>query len=107
MRNRRKIVYHQKQIDKLSKRIHILEEENKSLEQENKSLFKINEVNKKCIANLKSEQAKVLDSYNVGMTQLRDLKEKYKMAIKSTRNIQKDYENKMQLLMQQLKKQKK
>lgn len=106
MRSGRKLAYQQKQIEKLVERIHILEEENRSLEQENKSLSKINEVNKKCIADLQSQQAKAMNSYNIGMTQIQELKEKYKLAIKSARSIQRDYENKMQILMQQLKKEK-
>lgn len=105
MRNDKKIAYRQKRINKLIERVRILEQENTNLKQENESLKKINEMSKRLVNDLQSRQREVMDNYNVGIAQIQELKENYRFAIKFATNIRKEYENKMQILMQRYKRQ--
>ena len=105
MRKDRKAAYQQRQIEKLTERVRSLEQENKVLEQENESLIKINKTNKKAIEDLQAEHKTAMDNYYAELAKIQKIKEQYKEAIKSARNIQSGYENKMRVLMQKLRQQ--
>lgn len=104
MRNDKKSAYQQKQIEKMAKYIRSLEQEIKSLEQENRSLCKLNESYKKTIDGLQIEHKKALDIYNDGIAEIRTIRNQYKDAIKSAKETEEEFENKMRLLLQQLRK---
>ena len=105
MRSDRRIVYQQKQIDKLTERIHELEQQNKTLEQENDSLAKINDANSRLIADLEIKQKAALEQYKIGLAEVEEIKGKCKEAIKAARSIQREYENKTNILISRLRKQ--
>lgn len=105
MRNEKKLAYQEKMIQDLEEKVKGLEQENKALELENTSLKNINEVNCDTIEKLKAEQSEIQKEYNDGLIEIRELRRKYEEVIKSALCTQKEYENKMQVLLKKLRKQ--
>ena len=106
MKNERKVAYQQDRLEKATLRLRSLEQENKSLSAENKALSQIIASYKKTIEDLQIEHRRALDIYNNGMAEIRSIRDQYKAAIKSARDAEAEYESKMNVLMQRLKKEK-
>lgn len=107
MRNEKKLAYQQKQIRRLEEQINSLKQENKILEQENISLQRINNTYEQTIKDLQIEHDQTIKKYSDGLEEINEIKSQYKLAIKSANLLKKEYVDKMQVLLQQVHKQKK
>lgn len=105
MKNEKRLAYQEKKISELEEQVKGLEQENKVLEQENASLRNVNDINRELIEKLKAEHDSILNEYAEGLKEIKGLRQKYTELIEAVSKTKKEYSNKMQILLRQLKKQ--
>lgn len=105
MSNKRRLAYQHKQIEKLKEDVKNLKQEIDALELQNEALTKINDANSKTIACLQAEHDKAINQYSASILEAKEIQARYKSAIESAANASKEYESKIQCLLQRLKNQ--
>ena len=105
MKNRKKI-HQQKRIEPLELQIKDLEEENEILQRENKDLKRINQSFSFTLDNMRNEHDTIIQSYTNGISEIKQMKQTCLEIMRTIGKNQKDYDNKIALLIKRLKNQK-
>lgn len=112
MRNNRRNSYQENKIKKLTRMIEELESEikelrndNRVLEEQNGLLKALNEEYKSNTQELDTNLKSVLDRCQKNLDKSYDLKIEYEELIEETEQMQRDYRNKMEVLLKRLRKQ--